>query len=67
MRGGSCIVSPLGEILATAINKTKTIIYAEIDLNEITKGKYDFDVVGHYSTPDIFNLKVNRKPKKPVS
>ncbi len=67
MRGGSCIVSPLGEILATAINKAKTIIYAEIDLNEITKGKYDFDVVGHYSRPDIFNLKVNRKPKKPVS
>ncbi len=66
MKGGSCIISPLGEVLATAENKKKVIIYAEINLDEIVKGKYDFDVVGHYSRPDIFKLKINKKSKKPV-
>lgn len=66
MKGGSCIISPLGKVLASAGNVKKTIIYSEINLDEITKGKYDFDVVGHYSRPDIFKLKVNKKSKKPV-
>ena len=66
MRGGSCIISPLGKVIASAGNKKRSIIYAEINLDEIIKGKYDFDVVGHYSRPDIFELKVNKKSKKPV-
>ena len=66
MKGGSCIISPLGETLCSADNKTKTILYADIDLSEITKGKYDFDVVGHYSRPDIFSLLVNTEAKTPV-
>ena len=66
MKGGSCIISPLGKVLANAGNNKKTIIYSVINLNEIIEGKYDFDVVGHYSRPDIFKLKVNKKSKKPV-
>ncbi len=66
MKGGSCIISPLGKVLASAGNKERAIIYSEINLNEIIQGKYDFDVVGHYSRPDIFKLKVNKKSKKPV-
>ena len=66
MKGGSCIISPMGKILASAENKTKTIIYSDINLEEIIKGKYDFDVVGHYSRPDIFKLNVNKNKKKPV-
>ena len=61
-----CIISPLGKILANAGNKKRAIIYADINLDDIIKGKYDFDVVGHYSRPDIFKLKVNKKTKKPV-
>ena len=67
MKGGSSIISPLGEVLASADTKKNLIIYAEINLDEIIKGKYDFDVVGHYSRPDIFKLKVNKKSKKPVT
>ena len=66
MKGGSCIVSPLGKILAKAGYNKKTIIYSEINLDEIIKGKYDFDVVGHYSRPDIFKLSINNKSAKPV-
>ena len=66
MKGGSCIISPLGKVLASAGNKKRTIIYSEINLDEVIQGKYDFDVVGHYSRPDIFKLIVNKKSKKPV-
>ncbi len=66
MKGGSCIISPLGKVLASAGNKKRAIIYSEINLDDIIQGKYDFDVVGHYSRPDIFKLKVNKKSKKPV-
>lgn len=66
LKGGSCIISPLGKIIANAGYYKKKIIYSEINLNEITKGKYDFDVIGHYSRPDIFKLRVNKKMKKPV-
>ncbi len=42
------------------------ILTAEIDPGEIARGKYDFDVVGHYARPDVFRLHVNEKPAPPV-
>jgi nitrilase len=66
MRGGSAIVSPLGQILAGPVFNREIILTAEIDLSEIARGKYDFDVVGHYARPDVFRLHVNEKPAPPV-
>jgi nitrilase len=66
MRGGSCIIGPLGEILAGPNFEGPCILTAELDLNEIPRGKYDFDVVGHYARPDIFQLHVHTKPTPPV-
>jgi nitrilase len=67
MRGGSCIVSPLGGVLAAPHFEGETLLYAEIDLDEVVQGKYDFDVVGHYARPDIFNLTVDVRARPPVS
>ena len=64
--GGSCIVSPLGAILAGPNYDGECILTAEVDLAEITRGKYDFDVVGHYARPDVFRLVVNERPQPPV-
>jgi len=61
MRGGSCIVSPLGRVLAGPDFDGETILTAEIDTDEIARGKYDFDVVGHYARPDVFRLHVNER------
>ncbi|AMS44907.1 carbon-nitrogen hydrolase family protein [Aminobacter aminovorans] len=66
MRGGSAIVSPLGRVLAGPDFSGETILYAEIDPTEVTRGKFDFDVTGHYGRPDVFSLTVDTRPKLPV-
>ena len=65
-RGGSVIISPMGEVLAGPLYDKEDILYAELDLSQISKGKVDLDVVGHYSRPDIFKLYVNSEPMLPV-
>jgi nitrilase len=57
--GNSCIIAPNGEILAGPLEAEEAIIYAEIDHQQIIASKRMFDVVGHYSRPDVFmfNLK----------
>ena len=61
--GGSCIISPMGKILAAPVFNQEAIVTAEIDLDEITRGKFDLDLSGHYSRPDVFNLSVNKNSK----
>jgi len=61
MRGGSCIIAPLGDVLAGPSFDGETILTAELDMNDIARGKYDFDVTGHYARPDIFRLHVNER------
>lgn len=61
IRGGSCIVSPLGEVLAGPVFGEEIILTAELNKAEIIRGKMDFDVVGHYARPDVFDLKVNEE------
>jgi nitrilase len=66
MRGGSCIIGPIGEVLAGPLYGSEGILTAEVDLGEIARGKYDFDVVGHYARPDVFQLHVNERATPPV-
>jgi len=66
MRGGSVIVSPLGKVLAGPNFEGETIVTATLDLNDIGRGKFDFDVAGHYSRPDVFQLTVNEAPMSAV-
>jgi nitrilase len=66
-RGGSAIISPLGEVLAGPLFDKEGMLFADLDLAEIGRSKFDFDVVGHYSRPDVFQLIVNEKPALPVS
>src|SRR5450759_2866498 len=65
--GGSCIVSPLGHVLAGPARNGEALLTADLDLGEITRGKFDLDVVGHYARPDVFRLVVNGTPQAPVS
>tara|TARA_R110000744_G_scaffold72811_6_gene146023 strand:+ start:3599 stop:4531 length:933 start_codon:yes stop_codon:yes gene_type:complete len=65
IRGGSMIVSPMGEILAGPLYDEEGLISAEIDLNDIIKARYDLDPAGHYSRPDVFKLTVDERPRPP--
>jgi nitrilase len=65
--GGSCIVGPLGELLAGPNFEGEAILTADLDLAEIARGKYDFDVVGHYARPDVFRLTVDERPRASVT
>ncbi|MFC1660167.1 carbon-nitrogen hydrolase family protein [Gemmatimonadota bacterium] len=65
-RGGSAIYSPLGDLLAGPLWDQEGIIFADLDLGEIARGKFDFDVTGHYARPDVFQLWVNEESQPPV-
>lgn len=67
MRGGSVIIDPAGKVLAGPVFGEETVLYADIDLDTKTKSHLDFDPVGHYSRPDVFNLQVNTKPASAVT
>ena len=66
-RGGSVIISPLGDVLAGPLYGEEGILFADLDLGEVARGKIDFDAVGHYARPDVFQLIVNERPAPPVS
>ena len=57
-RGGSAIVSPLGEVVAGPLWDEEGMLYADLDMGEVTRGRFDFDVTGHYARPDVFQLVV---------
>lgn len=66
-RGGSAIISPLGEVLAGPLYDQEGILYAGLDLAEVARSKLDFDVTGHYARPDVFQLVVDESPAQTVS
>ena len=66
-RGGSAIVSPLGEMLAGPLFDAEGILYADLDMADVARSKLDFDVVGHYARPDVFQLVVDERPLSPVT
>ncbi|AQU80671.1 carbon-nitrogen hydrolase family protein [Planococcus faecalis] len=65
-RGGSCIAGPLGELIVEPVYGEETILYAELDLDQIAESQFDLDVSGHYARPDVFQLSVNEKAQKNV-
>ncbi|MCJ7701923.1 MAG: carbon-nitrogen hydrolase family protein [Anaerolineales bacterium] len=61
-RGGSVIIGPLGDVMAGPLYDREGILYAELDLEAVARSKFDFDVVGHYARPDVFDFRVKENP-----
>ncbi|KAF2024333.1 carbon-nitrogen hydrolase [Setomelanomma holmii] len=58
-RGGSCIISPLGEVLAGPLWEVEDeLLVAEVDFEDCERGRLDFDAGGSYSRSDQFKLSV---------
>ncbi|MFC3061562.1 carbon-nitrogen hydrolase family protein [Paenirhodobacter populi] len=66
IQGNSVIVGPLGDILAGPLRNETGLLTAGIDLTDIVRARYDFDVVGHYARPDVFSLNVDERTKQTV-
>ena len=66
IRGGSCVVGPLGELLAGPVYGEECVLAATLDRADLARAKFDFDVVGHYARPDVFRLEVNERAMRPV-
>ncbi|WP_216904342.1 carbon-nitrogen hydrolase family protein [Synechococcus sp. CCY 9618] len=64
--GDSVVIEPGGRIVAGPMRRELGILYAEIDLERVGLAQRSLDVVGHYSRPDIFTLRVNTKALNPV-
>lgn len=58
--GNSAIISPNGQIIAGPLESQEGILYADLNLQDVIKAKRMFDVVGHYSRPDVFNFSINK-------
>ncbi|RDW91607.1 carbon-nitrogen hydrolase-2 [Coleophoma crateriformis] len=58
-RGGSSIVSPLGDVLAGPIwDDEHGLLVVEVDFEDCVRGRLDLDVGGSYSRNDTFKLSV---------
>jgi len=66
-RGNSTVVDPDGNIIAGPLTEAEGVLYAEIDASRAHRGRREFDPVGHYARPDIFELHVDTRPKQPVT
>ncbi|KAK8952394.1 Bifunctional nitrilase/nitrile hydratase NIT4B [Platanthera zijinensis] len=64
--GGSVIMSPSGAVLAGPNYEGEALISADLDLGEIVRAKFAFDVVGHYSRPEVLSLTVQDNPQHAV-
>ena len=60
-RGGACVVSPRGEVIAGPLYDAEGIVVADCDLREALHAKRYFDVAGHYSRADV----LDRHPPSP--
>jgi nitrilase len=63
--GESCIIDPRGEVMAGPA-QGETILLADGSMDRIFSAKSLCDVAGHYSRPDVFQLRVNQTPYRRV-
>ncbi|KAF4958454.1 hypothetical protein FGADI_2376 [Fusarium gaditjirri] len=65
---GFTIDNQTGDAIATDfLQHDEGILYADLDIGDCIEGKQYHDVVGGYQRLDVFDLKVNRTRREPVT
>ncbi len=57
--GGSCIIDPYGHYVMEPVWNKEVILYADLDMDKVPMSRMEFDATGHYSRPDILDLRVH--------
>lgn len=64
--GGSAIAGPDGRWLVAPVVAAEGVIVADLDLDQVTRERLNFDPTGHYTRPDVFRTIVNRTRNESV-
>jgi nitrilase len=64
MNGHSLIVGPDGEILTGPLLDEEGILTARANLGNVLVQKMIADHAGHYTRPDVFDFRVNRRSRQ---
>jgi nitrilase len=65
--GDSIVIGPNGKTVEGPMREETGILHAEIDTSAVGVARRALDVAGHYSRPDVFELRVNREAQRPAS
>ncbi len=60
--GLSVIVDPDGKVVAGPAEEEETILFAEVQPDQLIGPRWQLDAAGHYARPDVFELRVHRRP-----
>jgi nitrilase len=61
--GDSMIVDPDGKIVAGPVQNEETILYADVRPAQLVGPRWQLDIAGHYGRPDVFELRMHRRPR----
>lgn len=62
--GGSAIAGPDGAWIVEPVEREERLVVADIDPAAVRAERQNFDPVGHYSRPDVFDVRVDRRRRR---
>jgi nitrilase len=65
--GHSLIVDPDGKVVAGPLVEAEGILYADVTKDQLVGPRWQLDIAGHYSRPDVFELRVHRTPRPTIT